>query len=289
MLPALCGLLPCGLTAKPETAANVEAATIPGRYFEPSSEYVEKPDISSIAFAFPDESGKKLLITDEVEKKETMTRALCDKNHLLSIKYLGHQDRNPIKDSGRQTHYNFANLKGEVFQIAGDPIGKDMNCLIAPKAFFQSRRMIQFKSAPGDEMGYGRNRPKCDEKTRDRITSAKKRAITGCWLIGDIDKQGKLVAAVFEKKEGELASLALLGKNRLVSHDYPGDSGWRVDDEGEFQPTHEIIFVTRQEKTDEIEIGVSWPASEGNCLSVLRSAGNRFIEIKTDSFYWAPR
>jgi len=104
-----------------------------------------------------------------------------------------------------------------------------------------------------------------------------------------------VVAALFARQRDDaLAGLAVVDGSAVVFADLPGDyrreggnSVWRVDDGGEFDPTSfDIILLGR--RAARTVLAFSWTGAEGTLLRLLESDGDRFRELLGDAWYQAP-
>jgi hypothetical protein len=233
------------------------------------------------AFAFANAKGDRLLAWEPLSGARRMTRAACGGDRVVPVKWQGAQPRGS-RSTGRETAPNFDQVAGDLFRpdapFSGEPV-----CLVMTDGFARGRR-FQALGAAGA----------CDEETRAGIATAKGRAVTNCWVKGDV--AGHRVVVVEFPRAGDhlLASLALVGPGPVAFEDYPAKwdpqriSCWRVDDGCTLDP--QAFQVPLAYVTDAGAVGfvLAWGSAESQNLTLFELQDGRLRGLASASRYWAP-
>ena len=136
---------------------------------------------------------------------------------------------------------------------------------------------------------------KCAKIIHQRISRAKEREVSNCWIASRIDASREIVVVEF-KRHGEdmLASLVFVHPNQLIFYDDPATydeesiSCWRVDDECNFSPTNWQLLGGFQ-LANAIELILSSNGPEGQNAMLLQSDGQAFQVVIQSYRYWAQK
>ena len=238
------------------------------------------------AFAFPDETGARLLSTAAISDPAALRTALCSGGRRLVVQF----DRRQAQSSSstqRQAPHNFANTAGAIFRIAGGPVDPDATCFLAADSFVAGATVVPLERAAENS--------RCSRELYPQFESARGRPVVACWPIASSGHGVHALLIEFARRlRYALASLVVVDEARRIYVDYPADfTGpgadlWRVDDGGEIHPDEfDIVFLLKSGPA--YFMAVSWSAAEGHSLSLFKADNSiEFKEIVKDSWYRAP-
>jgi hypothetical protein len=240
----------------------------------------------TLAFAFPNEPGTRLLTTAEIAKPELLRVAVCSGNAQVPVEFERRQPegRNSTR---RQTSQNFANTAGAVFRITKGTVAAGATCVLADESFLAGTTRVSLQRPPRDA--------RCSRANYPPIQGEKNRAVVGCWPIAASSGDVQIDIIEFSRLlTHALATLVVLDGDRRLYVDYPaefkgpGDDLWRADDGGEIHAEgFEVVFLLKRGST--YVLAVDWAGAEGSALSLHIAEGSGpFKEVLSDSWYTAP-
>lgn len=238
------------------------------------------------AFAFPDDTGSRLLVVAEVSQPDRFKTALCDRCGRVTIKY-EHQQKAREGGTHREAPYNFDALAGSVFRIMGGKVDSDETCFLASDSLLAAAAVVPVERPIAAEQ--------CGSEIRGRVASARARDVVGCWIIGRLPASAQLVLVEFAPLgKDALAAVVLLAHDRIAIADYPGtyrgpgEDVWRVEDGGVLLPgDFRVVFLLK--RGDFYSLGINWSGAEGANLALfISTSGNRFTHVINDYWYRAP-
>lgn len=236
------------------------------------------------SFAFANERGDELLALDELPEPSRIVRAVCDGGRTLPVKWRSKQERG-AQDSGRQTARNFRNTAGDLFRLDGR-VAEDEVCLIVDAGFLTTRTILALR----------RDESPCDTATRERLTSARGREVSACWLKAVEGGDRRLVLVEFARQGADLlVSLGLLAPAGLAFHDYPARwneeqiSCWRVDDGCRLDPHAFSVLFAYRTAAGRHGLALAWGGPEGQNLELIETEGTAFRTLLEGYRDWAPR
>lgn len=100
---------------------------------------------SSLAFAFSDRRGTRLIALDPVAEPDKIAQALCDGSTVLAVKFLHPQTRTE-RDTGRAVAQNFDHYEGAPFAVLKGAADPESTCLLVSKEFLASRSLLRVTS-----------------------------------------------------------------------------------------------------------------------------------------------
>ena len=243
------------------------------------------------AFAFPDPSGRRLLVVSDLARPELLHEAACSDGRRFPVRFEGRQIERE-GTNGRQSPEVFDKVAGSVFTVLRGIIGQgsqigEVSCFLAGDALRSSATWLPVERSDGSR--------ECSSDVRRQLASSHSRPIVNCWPLAALPGNRRIVVAEFARRDKDaLAGVVLIDRDRTVFADYPatftgeGQDLWRADDGGELSPDgFRIVFVLQRGHT--YVLGVSWAGSEGQSLAVFVSnSGNRFTQVIGDYWYQAP-
>lgn len=235
------------------------------------------------AFAFADESGKRLLAIGKLDEPARLDRASCD-GTVVAAKFVAEQPAGP-KDTGRLTSANFDQTAGAVFQLAGEKVARDTTCLLGTAEFFRAWTALAVKAS---------KKRRCDEKAAAAAAALGARQVESCVEVGTFSA-ARLLLATFAKEGNQLlVGLVLLDGKRVAMRSFPAKlepgapSCWRVDDGCAFSPdSYRVPFVLKGQ--GELRLLGLWAGAEGQNVELLGVQGQALEATATASRYWAPQ
>jgi hypothetical protein len=240
----------------------------------------------TVAFAFPNEQGTRLLATADIAKPELLRVAVCSDNLQVPVEFERRQPEGRTSTS-RQTSQNFANTAGAVFRITKGTVATGATCVLADESFFAGTTRILLQRPPRDA--------RCSRAHYPLIQGERNRAIVGCWPIAASSGGVHINIIEFSRLlTRALAALVVLDGDRRLYVDYPaefkgpGDDLWRADDGGEIHAEgFEVVFLLKRGST--YLLAVNWGGAEGSALSLqIGEDAGQFKEVISDSWYRAP-
>jgi hypothetical protein len=234
------------------------------------------------AFAFPDETGTRLLSTAEIPKPDQLHTALCTGGGRVAIRFLGRQTES-ANSTHRQTSDNFAHTAGSAFRIVDRSVNPSVVCFLAADSFIAGTAPVPLRRAADGS--------RCSRDLYPDFESAKQRPVP----IAESPAGADVVLVEFARRlRYALASLAVVDRDRRMYVDYPADfTGpgadlWRVDDGGEIHARDfESVFLMTRGSS--YLMAIAWSAAEGIALSLLISEEEHdFRQVISDSWYRSP-
>jgi hypothetical protein len=194
------------------------------------------------AFAFPDESGTRLIVIAGMPEAARVRKALCSDGSSLPVRFEGRQV-DGRDDDGRQVPSRFDRLAGDVFRVVRGKVGVAASCFLVGGGWISGATIFAVKSA--EENGV------CDSDAEARLARSRGRAVARCFSVGSLDRDRQIILAEFARLgKDALASVVLMDGNRILFGDYPaefrrdGDDLWRVDDGGVLSAEgYQVVFV----------------------------------------------
>jgi hypothetical protein len=243
------------------------------------------------AFAFPDPSGRRLLVVSDLARPELLHEAACSDGRRFPVRFERRQSEREGAN-GRQSPYVFDKVAGSVFTVLRGTIGQesqigDVSCFLVSDALRSSGTWL-----PVERSDALRD---CSSEVRRRVASSRSRPVVNCWRLAALPDNRRVVVAEFARQNTHaLASVVVIDRGRAIFADYPatftgeGQDLWRADDGGVLSPDgFRIVFVLQRAQS--YVLGVSWAGSEGQSLAVFVSNGaNRFTQVIGDYWYRAP-
>jgi hypothetical protein len=243
------------------------------------------------AFAFPDPTGRRLLVVSDLARPDLLHEAACSDGRRFPVRF----ERRQIEREGargRQSSYVFDSVAGSVFTVPQGTIGQgsrigEISCFLASDALRSSATWLSATRSDASS--------ECSSDVRRRLASSRSRPVGSCWPLAALPGDRRVVVAEFARRDKDaLASVVLIDRDRTIFADYPatftgeGQDLWRADDGGVLVPEgFRIVFVLQRGHT--YVLGVSWAGAEGQSLAVFVSkAGNRFTQVISDYWYQAP-
>lgn len=240
----------------------------------------------TIAFAFPNPDGSRLLATAKLDRPAALQTALCSGGQRVAVEFERAQPegRNSTR---RQTSDNFADTSGNVFRVVGASVGAGATCLVADDAFLTGTTQIA--------LARPRAGTPCPRDWYPSFQAAKSRPVVACWPVAGGNAGVHVAVIEFARWLSQaLASLAVIDGDRHIFVDYPaefhgpGADLWRADDGGDVHADgFDVIFLLRRGPA--YVLGLDWRGAEGSALSVLTAEdGDRFSEVLQDFWYRSP-
>ncbi|MBP1905792.1 hypothetical protein J2Z32_002440 [Paenibacillus turicensis] len=231
-----------------------------------TSTLFNKASFKQGTFGFANLDGTKLLVDYPQEQElkwSQLNIAVGHKGQRLKLKYIGKQKEGK-RNNGRQTAYNFDNLRGLIYEVVEGKAEPNETYFIVKDSALTDRMLVELKSI---------NKEKITTKLKSEIGKLKKRAVKNLWPLENINGVGKLYLVEFKAKGNNmLASFALKTTDGWVFKDYPAkfkdNSAWRIDDSGEITPDM-FTFTFAARTSQGVVIGVQWMGAEGESTSFL--------------------
>ena len=216
------------------------------------------------AFAFPDQSGTRLLAISEPPRSELFHTAFCSAGHRVSVRF-DHRQVERDGHNGRQTRYNFDQLAGAVFTVVDPTIDATSTCFLASDALTSSATLLSAEASPETD--------ECGPRVQRQLASVRSRGVVNCWAIAQLASGARLLLAEFDRQGNDaLASVVFADGDRLIFADYArvfrgdGNDQWRVDTDDALAPGRfEIVFLLQRGTS--YTLGVKWVGGEGSSLA----------------------
>ncbi|MFB9324797.1 hypothetical protein ACFFSY_02435 [Paenibacillus aurantiacus] len=225
----------------------------------PASTVMSREKLGQGAFAFADESGKRLITIGDTEaKQDHYDLAVGSNGNVLKVKFEKKQESD-AKDTSRQNMYNFDHIAGHVYTVAEGEAKADDTYLMTTSDVWPPGAGLAINTE-------GRGQP-VDEKVVQAVEAKKQRGVLQGKKIAEIGTVGALYLIQFERQEDDmLASLVLTRGEELLFCDFPAtyepNSTWRVDDGGEISADQfEMMFAANTDKG--LVLSVNWYGAEG--------------------------
>lgn len=217
-------------------------------------------------FSFANLDGTKLRVDYPQEQQlkwSQLNIAVGHKGQRLKIKLKGKQ-KEAEGNNGRETAYNFDNLRGLIYEVVEGKAVPNETYFIVKDSALTDRMLLELTSI---------QKEKATTKMKSEITKLKKRAVKNLWPLENIKGFGKLYLVEFKPKGNNMfASIALKTTEGWVFKDYPAkfkdDSAWRVDDGGVITPDM-FTFTFAARTSQGFIIGIQWLGVEGESTSFL--------------------
>ncbi|TYP71833.1 hypothetical protein [Paenibacillus methanolicus] len=226
---------------------------------EASESAMNREKLGKGAFAFADETGKRLITIGDTEaKKDHYDLAVGSNGAVLKVKFEKKQ-ASDAEDTSRQSMYNFDHIAGHVYSVAEGEAQPDDTYLMTTSDVWLPGAALAIDAA-------GHGQP-VDEKVVQAVEAKKQRGVLQGGKIADIGADSALYLIQFERQEDDmLASLVLARGNELLFCDFPAtyepSSTWRVDDGGEISVDQfELMFAANTDKG--LVLSVNWLGAEG--------------------------
>lgn len=238
------------------------------------------------AFAFPDPSGTRLLVTADISQPERFKTALCGDAGRVTIQFEQRQQSSE-GGTGRDTPENFDLLAGSIFRLVGGKLDSAETCFLPSDSLMAAATVVPVQPRTASDQ--------CGPDMRRQVASARGREVANCWPIVRLPADKHLVLVEFVRQGNDaLAAVTLVDGARVIFADYAGtyrgdrQDVWRVDDGGVLSPdSFRIVFLLQ--RGDLFALGIDWSAGEGASLAVfISSSGNRFTQVAKDYWYRAP-
>ncbi|MFD0712773.1 hypothetical protein [Paenibacillus sp. GCM10027626] len=244
-------------------------------------------------FAFADESGTKLLTTnndgaanEDQDKLKGLNRAIGAGGQIVSVRYIGAQQATD-QDNGRQTAGNFANLAGDLFELTEGQAEANETYFLLPDAVLPKEALLTV-TVKSDRT--------VDAAITKQIEKQKERKIESIWAIAEVGEEHPRTIYVmqFVRQDNDmLASLAVERQDgTLLFQDYPAEydefSTWRVDDGGEISEGMFSILLAAKTGSG-LLLGVKWMGAEGENVFFLQQQEDKLQDIGLrDGRYMSP-
>lgn len=244
----------------------------------------------SVAFAFSDEQGARLLATSAPANPQMLQAALCTgAREPVAIEF-DHTQTEAPNSTGRQSSQNFDRTAGAVFRITGAKVSSGSTCVLTDQSFIAGATLVPLERPPQSA--------RCSKAAYPQLQSDKGRPVLGCWPIAESTSGTRIAVLEFSRHlTRALASVVVIDGERRLYVDYPatfkgpGDDLWRADDGGNIHPEgFQIVFLLKRGTT--YIVGIDWAGAEGSALSVYIADGltdpGEFKEMTSDSWYRSP-
>lgn len=254
---------------------SIELITVPTE--------IDYSEFEELAFGFADMDGDSVIITAKPDgtKGEDYNFGFTSKGK-IDLKFLNSQESS-AEDNGRQTAYNFKNLKGELYSVKNNTAPLWEAILFTSKEFVLNRKHLM-KSTPYDSR-------ELSMKEIQTIESDKN------WTISKTNRMssyevGSLYFIEFEKKKDSvMVSIVWVSDDGNCYLDFPAEynemSTWRVDDGGVFDLDY-FKIITVFEGRQGIEILTDWIGAEGSSVNYYLGHKGIFEPVANAYFYSAP-
>ncbi|MFC4102326.1 hypothetical protein [Paenibacillus xanthanilyticus] len=226
---------------------------------EASEEAMNREELGKGAFAFADETGKRLITIGDTEaKQDHYDLAVGSNGTVLKVKF-AQQQASDAEDTSRQSMYNFDHIAGHVYVVVEGDAKPDDTYLMTTSDVWVPGAALAIDAA-----GHGQT---VDEQLVQAVEAKKQRGVLQGGKIADIGADSALYLIQFERQEDDmLASLVLTRGNELLFCDFPAtyepSSTWRVDDGGEISAGQfELMFAANTDKG--LVLSVNWLGAEG--------------------------
>jgi len=245
-------------------------------------------------FALPDPKGARLLLMPYTDPKvadpitfarpELLTTAICSGGRRVPVQFERRQTAGEY--DGRASSRNFDRLGGSVFRVLERTFDPEAPCFLAAESLLAGAAILSISAAPESSA--------CLKP--ERFGTLRNRPVVKCWPIARVAVRQQVVLLEFERRgKDALAAFALIDGDRVVFADVPaeyqgpGESLWRVDDEGVLSPQG-ITIVCALQRDGWYALGTAWSGAEGLLLSLWVTDGSdRFTKVLNDYRYQAPR
>ena len=191
------------------------------------------------AFAFVNETGTELLSLDRNLAPDSYSAAICGQGR-YPVRYVRTQGERP-ETTHRQVAGNFANEPGNVFQLEGGSATPNETCFLTIAS-----ALPRIAAAPRPL-----DRAACGASQMAQLARLAGRNVVKCWRLAEIEGGSQFVAVQFIHVDtSALAAVALVRDTVLLFHALParysgpGESSWRVDDGGVFDPSAIRLLFT---------------------------------------------
>jgi hypothetical protein len=244
----------------------------------------EKNTGVDVAFAYSNRFGDLLLSlkNDDGRSKRYFDRAICPDSKILEVKFAAEQKQGP-HSTGRNSADNFDQDQGDRFAVLNGHAPGDGSCLLTDRGYLDAREILSVSE---------RNKP-CAPDVRARIPRLEKREVLTCHSVARFSKNVHFLAVEY-RPEGEnlLAAFIVLAGPDVYVHALPakrGNDAWRVDDDGEFQPSYITAMFAVRKSDGSLEVAVDWPGAEGDDLMLLGATSQGRLQIMAQAYrYTAP-
>ncbi|MDR0330184.1 MAG: hypothetical protein LBH93_00530 [Chitinispirillales bacterium] len=242
-------------------------------------------------FGFADGNGQRLIITGEGDMPRISAPVAVGNGKAgVELKSAARKQSATEDDDGRQTHYNFDNLQGTVYDVSKGTLGGG-TYFISESAWF--KKALTPLTSTRDTTKNGSPYKPVDAATIKRIEALKGKKAAQSELLGQTRTGAKICLVVFKREKNDmLASLVYVDKDKTISKDFPAEydaqSTWRVDDGGEFgRNAIDVVFLANT--GERIILAFTWSGPEGENAYILREENGVFLETEFGGYrYWAP-
>ncbi len=234
-------------------------------------------------FGLVNGDGTEIIALDALDSPADIRVAQCGDPADYPVAFARHQS--PRNASSRDIAANFANLQGDVFRVlSGQPHG-DHTCYLATDSALVATRIPLVRAGLSD----------CDPGVLRRLAATKQRRVLFCRPMASAPPDVRIVAVQFATIDtNALASLVVVTATQLLFEDFPatysgpGETTWRVDDEGVFSPRDfAILFLSRVRGI--YVMGLTWAGAEGeDAYLLVADSAAAFRTAKSTYRYWSP-
>lgn len=235
-------------------------------------------------FAFANETGTELLALEPSVTPHLYSAAVCGDSRRFRVHYVRTQSGR-LETSHRQVADNFGNEPGDVFQPEGGTAAPNETCYLATDSMvlriIAARRTLDRTTCRGAEAA-----------SLVRLAS---REVLNCWHLAAMEGGVQFVPVHFANVDtSALAAVALVQDSVLLFYALPGQYGgpgesiWRVDDDGVFDPDAiRLLFAARLPQGH--AVAFVWAGAEGESdrLVVADSTGHAQSAVVAYR-YWSP-
>lgn len=192
-------------------------------------------------FAYANETGTELLSLDLIPEPTSYSIAVCGAG-IFPVRPVRTQSGSSAT-TGRQVAANFGNEPGHVYRLEEGAAAPDETCFLATPS------LLARTALPAADLGG----TTCDARLIADLARIAGRHVENCWPLALIAGGARFVAASFVAVDtSALAAVAVVEDSVLLFHALPGrysgpgESIWRVDDGGVFDPTAiRLLFTAR--------------------------------------------
>jgi hypothetical protein len=251
---------------------------------ESSARVWAKLSLDEGTFAWVSPHGDSLVALARIPDPSRIGVALCASSAVYRVAFA----RDQTGDMGLaspQIGANFANTPGQMFGILGKAPGGGTCFLSADSALI------------GGLVSLGpRAMPTCPPDWVRSLSTAKRQEVAKCWPVATGPGGVQILAAQFvPQRDSVLASFVLMDRTTLLFEDFPaayrgpGESTWRVDDEGIFYPeSFNVLWLSRVRGT--WVMALTWAGAEGEDADLLAADSAHAFRTVTSSYrYWGNR
>jgi hypothetical protein len=171
---------------------------------------------------------------------------------------------------------------GDRFDVVSGNIGGEL-CVLFDHPYLEAREILPVTD----------RQEECRSEVRSRIPRIDGREARSCLLIATFAGTVRLLAVEYAPQGNHLlAAFVLLTASRAYLEALPaeqGESAWRVDDDGHFEPRAVSALLALKARDGSIELAIDWSGIEGDSLTLYRgSSGGHLTAVAKGYWYHNP-